>query len=173
MMGNVAATGVEMLTVPLMAISDGQRFNVQNRTSPSTPYDLSGATVTVRAYAPCAVGGNLSIFFRSTSTLDSPTMKVALSTLVGGFVDIPVPVPAATPNFDPLLVDVVRIEVEADAAYGYTFQSPATVVYIDSVVSSNGAVMQPFDTVPQQTDFMSSGARPLPGSSFLWLAQYP
>jgi hypothetical protein len=172
-MGNVTATGVEKLTVPLMAIGEGQRFNVQNRTSPSTPYDLSGATVTIRAYAPCAVGGNLSLFFRSTSVADSPTMKVALSTLVGGFVDIPVPVPAATGTFDPVLVDVIRIEVEADAAYGNTFQSPATVVYIDSVVSSNGAVMQPFDNLPPATDFMSSGARPLAGFAYLWLAQYP
>jgi hypothetical protein len=100
-------------------------------------------------------------------------MKVALTTLVGGFVDIAVPVPEATGSFDPMLVDVVRIEVEAAAAYGYYFQSPATVVYIDSVVSSNGAVTQLFDVEPMNLDFGSSGARPLEGTTYVWMAQYP
>lgn len=82
-------------------------------------------------------------------------MKVALATLVAGFVDIEVLVPEATGTFDPTLVDVIRIEVEADPAYGYDFQSPATVIYIDSVVSSNGAVTHPFDTLPANLDFGS------------------
>ena len=173
MAGNVTASGVEVLTVPLMAVNDGQRFNVQNRTNPPMPFDMSGATLTIRAYAPCAVGGNLSIFFRSTSGTDSPSMKVGLSTLVDAFVDIAVPVPAATGNFDPVLVDIIRIEVEADAAFGSTFRSPATIVYIDSVLSSNGAVSHPFDTMPTFLDFGDSGFRPLAGSTNVWRAQYP
>jgi hypothetical protein len=173
MAGSVIATGVEQLSVPLMTVGEGQRYNVQNRTSPSAPFDMSGATLTVRAYAPCAIGGNLSIFFRSTTGTESPTMKVGLSTLVDAFVDIVVPVPEATGYFDPVLVDIIRIEVEADPAFGSTFRSPATIVYIDSVTSSNGAVTHLFDTMPTFLDFGNSGARPLAGSSDVWRAQYP
>jgi hypothetical protein len=100
-------------------------------------------------------------------------MKVALVTLVAGFTDIVVPVPEVTGSFDPALVDVIRIEVEADPAYGYDFQSPATVIYIDSVLSSNGVVTQPLDTLPMNLDFGSSGARPLDGTTYSWLAQSP
>ena len=167
------ATGVEKLTVPLTTNGQGQRFNVQNRTNPTMPYDLSGATVTFRAYAPCAIGGDLSLFFRSNSAADSPPTRVALSTLTNGFVDIVVTVPPATGSFDPTLVDVIRIEVEADGAFGSTFRSPATVVYIDSVVSSNSAVTQLLDVQPTTSDFLNSGARPLDGSTFLWISMYP
>jgi hypothetical protein len=151
----------------------GQRFNVQNLSNPSTPYNLSGATLVIRAYAPGAVGGDLSVFFRSTSTTDSPAMKIALSTLTSGFVDVSVPVPAATGNFDPTMVDVVRIEVEADANYGTTFQTPATLVYLDSVTSSNSADSQLFTTTPSGTDFATSGARQVAGSTATWAATYP
>jgi hypothetical protein len=167
------ATGVEVLSVPLMLTGDGQRYNVQNRSSPSAPYDLSGQTLVIRAYAPGAIGGDLSVFFRSSSTTDSPATKVALSTLTSGFVNVSVTVPAATGGFDPTMVDVIRIEVEADATYGTTFQTPNTIVYLDSVTTANSVVSQLFSTTPATTDFMPSGARPLTGSTNTWAATYP
>ena len=129
--------------------------------------------MTIRAYAPGAIGGDMSVFFRSPTVVDSPPTRVGLGTIAGGFIDVPVAVPAATGGFDPTMVDVIRIEIEADASFGSTFQTPATIVYIDSITSSNGVVSLPFDTAPVIADFQSSGARPLTGSSFGWLAQYP
>ena len=177
--GNTA-TGVMRLSVPLMTAStattpgDGQRYNVQNRSAnPPAPYDMSGATLTIRAYAPDAIGGNLAVFFRSNSGTDSPIQRVGLSTLNGGFVNVDVLVPAATGNFNPTLVDVIRIEVEANMAFGTSFQSPATIVYIDSITSSNSAVNLPFNTNPMPLEFGSSAARPLGGSMHTWLATYP
>jgi hypothetical protein len=167
------ATGVETLTVGLTANGQGQRYNAQNRSSPSAPYDLSGQTLTVRVYAPGAIGGDLSIFFRSTSVADSPATLVALSAVTAGFSDLVIPVPAATGGFDPTLVDDIRIEVEAGGQFGSTFQSPATIVYIDSITSSNGAVALTFDTTPAQLDFATSGVRQVTGASASWTASVP
>jgi hypothetical protein len=164
-----------MLSVPLAASGDGQRFNVNNTTTaPATTYDLTGATLTIRAYAPNALSGDLNIFFTASAAGTSAAMQVGLSTLTAGFVDIAVPVPAAVQGgFNPALTDVIRIEVEAGADFGVGWQAPATIVYIDSIVSSNGAVNDLFDTNPPFGTFGSSGARPLAGSTFSWMATYP
>jgi hypothetical protein len=164
-----------MLSVPLAATGQGQRFNVNNTsTTPATTYDLTGATLTIRAYAPNALGGDLNIFFTATTAGTSSAMQVALSMLTTGFVDVVVPVPAAVlGGYNPALNDVIRIEVEAGAAFGSTWQTPATIVYIDSVVSSNGVVNDTFDSNPPNGTFQSSGARPLTGSAFAWMATYP
>jgi len=83
-------------------------------------------------------------------------------------------VPAAVAGgYNPAVNDVIRIEVEAGAAFGTAWQTPATIVYIDSVVSSNGVVNDTFDTNPPFNTFGNSGARMLAGSTFSWLAAYP
>jgi len=182
-----SATGVEMISVPLTAPEGGaavpgQRYNVQNRVSPDVPYNLAGQTLTIRAYAPGAIGGDLSVFFRSsipvdgaaTGAVDSVATKVALSTLTSGFTDVPITVPAAAGGFDPSMVDIMRIEVEAAPAFGDTFQTPATIIYFDSITSSNGAVNLTFDVAAGGNDFASSGARPLAGSTQpAFLATFP
>ena len=167
------ATGVEMVSVPLATTGTGQRYIVQNRTSPDMPYNLSGQTLTIRAYAPGAIGGDMSVFFRSsvpvdgaaTGSVDSMATKVGLSTLTSGFTDVPITVPAAAGGFDPTMVDIIRIEIEADAAFGATFRTPATLVFFDSIISSNGAVMLPFDVAAVANDFGNSGARAVAGST--------
>jgi hypothetical protein len=167
------ATGVEMVSVPLAATGQGQRYNVQNRTVPDVPYNLSGQTLTIRAYAPGAIGGDMSVFFRSsipvdgaaTGAVDSMATKVALNTITSGFTNVQILVPAAAGGFDPSMVDIMRIEIEADATFGATFQTPATIVYFDSITSGNGAVNLTFDVAAGGNDFANSGARPLTGST--------
>jgi hypothetical protein len=177
-----SATGVEMISVPLATTGQGQRYNVQNRTNPDVPYNLSGQTLTIRAYAPGGIGGDMSVFFRSstpvdgaaTGAVDSAPIKVGLSTITSGFTDVQITVPAAGGGFDPTMVDIIRIEIEADATFGATFQTPATIVYFDSITSSNGVVMLPFDVAAVGGDFASSGARPLAGSTNpTFLATFP
>jgi hypothetical protein len=162
-----------MVSVPLANNGQAQRYNVQNQTNPSTPYSLAGATITIRAYAPGAIGGDLSVFCRSTSTTDSPKTRIALNTLKNGFTNVVITVPAATGGYDPALTDVCRIEIESDAAYGTTFQTPATIVYFDSVTSSNGTMTQLLNAAPGPTEFASSGAQTVANSSNSWQATYP
>jgi hypothetical protein len=174
----MSATGVEMLSVPLTTTGQGQRYNVQNLSNPETPYNLSGQTLTIRAYAPGAIGGDMSVFFRSLGAFDSPPTRTALSSITAGFIDVQIAVPAATGSFDPTMVDVIRIEIEADGNFGSTFQTPATIVYIDSVTSSGGTVSQLLGSAPGATQFASSGARTFTldggvGPTNSWLAQYP
>ena len=81
-----------------------------------------------------------------------------------------------TGGFDPTAVSVIRIDVEAGSGFGTSWQSPATLVYIDSIVSSNGALMDTFDTDPTMSSpalVTLSGARTLTGSTVTWLATFP
>jgi hypothetical protein len=171
------ATGVERLTLPFSAVNQGQRYNVYNRTAmggnPAMPYDLSGATLTIRVYAPGATGGDLSIFFRSVGGMDTTPTKYGLSTLTAGFTDIVITVPAMTATYNPAMTEIIRIEAESDPAFGSSWASP-TIVIIDSIVSSNGVVNAPFDTDPPAGVFMSSGFRQtVPNAMNVWAATYP
>jgi hypothetical protein len=115
----------------------------------------------------------MSVFFRSPSTTATTPVRIALSTLTAGFVDVAIPVPAASGGFDPAMVDIIRLEIEADANFGSTFQSPATIIYIDSITTANGVVSLPFTSMQAPADFDNSGARAISGSTQMWLAQYP
>lgn len=168
-----AATGVAVLTVPLDAVGQGQRFNYQN-TGTSAPYDLSGASLEILAYAPEATGGNLHVFFRSTNNIESPATDISLSTLTAGFVTVSVPVPpAASSGFDPTNIFVTRIEVESGTSFGTSWQTPATIVYVDAISTSNGCFNDDFSTNPTNAVFGHSGARALTGATFTWVSTYP
>jgi hypothetical protein len=170
---STTATGVERISIPLTAADQGQRYNVQNTVGTST-YDLSGATLTIRAYAPGATGGDLSVFFRSAGGADTTPIKVALSTITGGFTNVPITVPVASGSYNPVMTEIIRIEVEAGGgAFGSAWLNP-TLVVVDSIVSSNAVVNVPFDAAPAGNVFSSSGARNGPaGTSNTWTAAYP
>ena len=143
-----------------------------------TAMNLTGATLNIVAYAPGAIGGNLHVFFGSlnnTTVVDSAATDVALSTLTSGFKTVSIPVPAASGNYTPANVVIIRIEIEAGAAFGTTFQAPATIVYFDSISASNAAFNDTFTTDPTgcSTIFCNSGARQLTGSANAWQAAYP
>jgi len=175
------ASGVAVFTVPLAAAGDGQRFIYRNNTPSGTTYNLSGATLDIVAYAPGATGGDLHVFFASgtsTTNYSSTATDVALSTLATGFRTVKIPVPSAVSGaFDPTLILVTRIEVEAGSGFGTSWKTPATVVYIDSISSSNGVLRDTFDTtiMPDgSTNILAnSGARTVTGFSLGWLATYP
>ena len=171
--GSTTAKGVMVLTVPLAAPGQGQRYNAHN-TGIVESNDLTGATLTLRAYAPGATGGNLHVFYTSRNLADSAATDIALSSLTEGFQDIDVPVPAPVPDgFQPTRVFIIRVEVEAGPGFGVSWQSPATVVYIDSIISSNGAISDTFDTSPAFSTFGSSDTRTVPNSTLAWLPSIP
>ena len=134
-------------------------------------YDLTGATLDIVAYAPDAIGGNLHVFFTTPDRVDSPVVDVALSTLTTGFETVSIPVPMASGGFEPDKIMVIRIEVEAGTAFGAPWQTPATVVYVDSISTSDGRFDDTFATDEEPLE--SSGARSLSGSTITWLSNYP
>jgi hypothetical protein len=171
--GSTLAKGVMVLTVPLATLGQGQRYNAHN-TGMVESHDLAGATLTLRAYAPGATGGNLHVFCTSRNFADSAPTDIALSRLTDGFQDIDVPVPAPVPDgFQPTNVFIIRVEVEAGPGFGVSWQSPVTVVYIDSIISSNGAISDTFDTSPAFSTFGSSDTRMVPDSTLAWLPSMP
>lgn len=167
------ATGIAVLTVPLTSTGQGQRYNWENKNSAGLlPYNLAGNMLNIVACAPGATGGNLHIFFSSLVTgADSPSFDVALSQLTAGFVPISVPVPDAGASFDPTSILVTRIEVEAGSGFGTSWQLPATIVYIDSISTSNGLFKDSFDIAVDYNVLATSGVRS-GGGTVTWLGSY-
>jgi hypothetical protein len=170
---STSAQGVEVLTVPLSASGQGQRYNSQ-KTTVLTPYDLAGATLTLRAYAPGATGGNLHIYYTSANFADSAPTDIALSKLTSEFQNLDIPVPTSVSGgFRPTEIIGIRVEVEAGTGFGNSWRVPATVVYIDSIVSSNGVITDTFDVAPDADTFGLSDTREVPNSTLAWLPTFP
>jgi hypothetical protein len=168
---STAATGVVKLLVPLAGAGQGQRFNVLHQGNPAPNVNLANTTVVIRAYAPNAMNGQLSVFFLGGT--DSPKTTIPFTTINAGFTDVAVVVPPADGSYDPAAVSVIRVEVEAPAGNAGPWEQPATVVYIDSVTSLNGNLNDTFDTNPIPQLFSNSGARPLAGSQEKYLSVAP
>jgi len=111
------------------------------------------------------------VFFSTAVTgADSPAFDVALSQLTSGFETISIPVPDATSSFDPTSILVTRIEVEAGANFGTSWQTPATVVYIDSISTSDGRFNDTFDSGSAPLQY--SGSRAVSASTLTWVSDY-
>ena len=167
---STSASGVAVLTVPLTLIGQAQRYNYQNLDGIGF-YDLTGATLDIVAYAPAAIGGNLHVFFTTPNLVDSTAFDVELSTLTTGFQTISIPVPAASGGFNPAMIMVTRIEVEAGSVFGTTWQTPATIVLIDSISTSDGRLNDTFNA--EALPLEHSGALSVPGATITWLSDYP
>lgn len=161
-------SGLAALAVPLTSVGQGSRFNYQNFDGVGS-YDLTCKKLNIVAYAPDAKGGNLHVFFTTTGRLDSVAFDVALSQLASGFQTISIPVPSAVAGgYDPAMTMVIRIEVESGSAFGASWQSPATLVYLDSISTSDGLFNDVFaaSTDPLRT----SGVRWQNGSTVTWVS---
>ena len=167
----MSATGVAVLTVPLATYGVGQRFLYENYDG-KAPYDLSRATLNILASAPGATAGNLHVFFTSFGRNDSSAFDIPLSSITNGFTTISIPVPPASGSYDPSLLIVVRIDVEAGSAIVTGWQTPATVVYIDRIWTSNGLYDDNFVASIDPVVLAPSGARVTPTASTLtWVSQ--
>ncbi len=172
-----SASGVVKISVPLTAVGQGSRYNYQNYFNTQSHYDLTGARLDIVACAPEATGGNLRIYFTTPDRVDSPIFKVALRAIINGFHRISIPVPGSAAGFDPANIGVTRIEVEAGDGFENSWQTPATVVYIDSISTSKVEASSPAvlfnDTfAASKSPLEDSLAREEPGSTFEWLTGY-
>jgi hypothetical protein len=159
----VAPQGVAVLSTPLTDTPQKHRF------ADIFPYpNLEGATLTVRAYAPGATGGTLVMYMSDeTSGYSQPYLYTELKTLNDHWVDITIPV-ASGGNFNAKRVKQINLELWGETG---PWLSPATVVYVDSVRTSNQAVNDTFNT--SYAPFVQSSLQVVPGSTLGWVDAMP
>jgi len=162
-----AATGLAELSVPLAAAGDNQRFEAVHD---SAPLDLTGASVTARVFAPAATGGELVLYVVDSSGASTgPAEVMALSDLNDGWVDVTTDVHSVAGEFDPASISHVRIEIRGGTSSSWA--TPATVVYVDSLVSSNGALADTF--TGGVTPLTVSATQAVTGSALMTQATLP
>ena len=159
----VAPAGVAILSVPLTAAAQVQRFADLFIPLP----DLEGATLTIRAYAPGATGGKLVIFASDSSSQFSPAvLETELKSISQKWTDLTVQI-ASSGAFS--ATSARQINVELRGAVGPW--SKPTVVYVDSIRTSNLAVNDTFDS--SAGNFVLSSFAAVSGSTIAWAASVP
>jgi hypothetical protein len=164
-----AATGLTVLTVPLTASGQLQRYAAAY---PMGSYpDLTGAIVTIRLYAPGATGGELNMYLLSAPdyTYGGQGAAVPLTTLAAGWTEVTVSAGVAAPPYNPSTIIQLNFDVGSGSSASWT--NP-TVIYIDLITSSNGRLEERFDTivVPPMTQ---SGTDSVPGATLTWSDTVP
>jgi hypothetical protein len=158
--------GVVVCTVPMDATGEGQLFNLLHQ---AVPLNLSGTSVIMRAWAPNAINGEINLFFTSPGGTGNGVIT-NFTAIDQGFFDITVPVPPAGGGFDPTQVTVIRFAVQTGGSPG-PWQTPATIVYVDSIISANGVLNDTFNA--SAAPLALSGFQTVPGSSIGWVATLP
>jgi hypothetical protein len=160
-----SASGLVALSVPFASSGQTQRFADVFQAGP----DLTGATVTVRMYAPGATNGTLSTYLVDLNA--SPTFSVPVftefATLSAGWTDIVVPVPPAGGTFDTTHVHQVTFDF---ASTGTPAINP-TVIYIDRVWSSDLTIQDGFDS--GFGSMIPSSLQKIDGSTLGWVSATP
>lgn len=157
----VAPAGVVILSTPLTDTAQAQRF--ADLLAPN----LEGATLIIRAYAPGAMGGTLVTFLSDTMSGFSPTtISTDLTSLSQKWTDITIPI-ATLGSFHANIVKQVNLEVHSSTG---PWLNP-TIVYVDSIRTSNLVVNDTFDS--GFGNFVSSSLVTVTGSTIGWAASIP
>jgi hypothetical protein len=169
-----APQGVAVLSVPLTATAQNQRYG---NIFPGFP-DLTNGTITVRMYAPGATGGNLTVYFTDDPDFTAAGGRtLALSDLAGGWTDQAFLVGPPSGDYDPTHIRQINIVVSSDNTAG-PWTNP-TVIYIDSVRSSNNIINDFFNVgTPLQgptsvQNMAISTQQTLTGSTLTWSDTVP
>ena len=158
----VAPAGVAILSVPLTDTTQAQRFADLFMPVPN----LEGANVIVRAYAPAATAGTFVTYVSDTGSNFSPTViTTPLSSLSQQWTDIVIPV-ASLGSFNATMVRQVNLEV-----HSATGVANPTVVYVDSIRTSNMTINDTFDA--SFGNLVKSSLVVVTGSSIDWAAAMP
>ena len=155
----VAPDGIAVLSTPLNAAGDQTRFS---DIFPGYPLDLTNSTVRVRVYAPGATGGNIKFFVNDNASTFGAEVSVSLSSLNQKWTDVIVPVSGVNPK----IVKQLNMLITAEG----TFANP-TVVYVDSVRTTNQLVNETFDA--SFGGFTKSGLIAVMGASVSWTPTMP
>ncbi len=134
------AHGLAVFTVPLSTVSTYQRY----ADKPLNPWNLAGKTIIVRMYAPGATGGQVYVYLSDEASDVGPGTTLPLSQLADGWTDIVLADIVDAAPFSAEQVKQVTIEVGTGATVA-SWTNP-TVVYLDSVRSSDVTIDDTFDT---------------------------
>jgi hypothetical protein len=157
-----APQGVVVFSVPLTTTGQNQRYG---DFWGDAPRNLSGATVTVRLYAPGATGGNLLCYFTdSTNFTSGGGTTVSLASLSSGWTDLVLQVGVPSGEYDPTQINQLTMEVTSENTAG-PWTDP-TVVYVDKIWSSNGASNDTFTTALDSMRI--STQRVVAGATMTW-----
>jgi len=108
----------------------------------TTGVDLTGGTVTVRAYVQAGTGGGIQLYAQDDAYVWSTGLWTNLAD-VSGWQDIVLPLSAGTGAFDITATTTLGIILNAGAAGPWTDPS---IIYVDSVeVTGSTASVGPWD----------------------------
>jgi hypothetical protein len=165
-----APQGVVVFSVPFTTSGQNQRYA---DVYPS-PVDLTGAQMTVRIYAPGATGGAIVFYFTDNSEFTAGGgTTVSFADLSQRWTDVTFSASGGT-DFDSTQIRQVNLEVISGSSSAWT--NP-TVIYVDSVRSTNLAVNHTFDVAaPEPTPWspmVMSGSQVIAGSTIAWADTTP
>lgn len=160
-----APQGLTVFTVPLSATGQIQRYADR----PASPWNLAGKTIFVRLYAPLATGGVVIIYLSDNNSNQGPSATVNLSQLATGWTDIElaniVDQPAVGQSGTFLAEQVKQVTMEVRSGSDTAWTNP-TVVYVDSVWSSDVTIHDTFDT--SIGNMVPSTQATVTGSTLTW-----
>jgi hypothetical protein len=157
----VTADGLAVMSIPFTAAGQGQRY-----ADKFTLVNLSGATLTLRVYAPGATNGYMNVLFVDASFAQGAAVTTPFTTLSAGWTDVSIP--AQSGSYDP--TSIYQISIEFYTSGTGPWLNP-TVIYLDGVRSSNLAVNDTFDT--SKGNMVTSSLLFVSGSSLGWTASIP
>jgi len=164
-----AAAGLTVFNTPLTSSGQGQRYADIFIPSGGTGIDLSGFTVTARVYAPGATAGSLVLYMSDNSSGLGPEVSFDLTTLSQKWVDVSIPIVMGG-AFNPKITKQLNLDVRSGSTNG-PWQSPTTLVYVDSVRISNGSINDTFDSTIG--GFVKSSIVKVEGSALSWAQSLP
>jgi len=165
-----AASGLTVFSTPLTSSGQAQRYADIFLPTPNSPgIDLTGFTVTMRVYAPGATAGSLVMYMSDVPSGLGPETAVDLTTFSQKWVDLSIPIVAGG-AFNPKVTKQINMDIRSGNTNG-PWQSPATLVYVDSVRVSNGSFNDTFDL--NVGAFVKSGLVKLEGSMLSWTQAVP
>ena len=151
-------------TVPLTKSGQDQRYADTFSPAPN----LSSTTMTLRLYAPGATAGALVIYLSDANFTAGTGATVPFSDINQGWKDVSFNVGGVAGNFNPAQINQVTIEVTSGNTGPWT--NP-TIVYVDSILSSNLAVDDAFDS--SMTGIVKSSTLVVAGSTVAWHDSIP
>lgn len=159
-----AAQGIVVLTVPFTASGQTQRYADKFLSLPNLIDDM----VIVRLFAPGATGGTFTVFITDADYSYGESHNYPLTATNAGWTDISVPIGGVAGPFDPSSVYQVTFHITSDA--DVSLAGP-TVVYVDSVRTARGSVIDTFDAT--FGNMVGSNLQVVTGSTLSWLNAIP
>lgn len=159
-----APQGLVVFSVPLTQMGQIQRYADKLPALPS----LSDATVTLRVYAPGATAGTLVVYISDSDFTLLVQYSFKLTQLSTGWTDIDVPAGTLTGAYDPSSVYQITMEFRADDSGPW---ANPTIMYLDGLWSSNGAVQDAFST--SVGNMIGSSLAVVQGSTMTWADAMP